>query len=373
MVKYCTECGTQLDDSARFCTNCGTKIDFQPDNPINEYQKNLEKTGRKRAKIPHLGGINEFRQDSIVIKKTEEVIPIKDIENFSLHQSTRNLWSDVKVDFDYNGLHYRTQQAGSDKGKLQTLENKIKARDMQKFANVGNNAAANRTIASQRNKEEGTRGYFDLGADFKPVDFANAGIGILGSVLSHAITRSSLKGLEKYAPTRPALYRAGKLVTNYNINPQLTNLERARQQGYRNVDSNTSSSVTALDRKNTIGLNTALAANELYGTKYNKEAELLNKDTLNQQEIANKNVEAYNQYMTDRRNYLAGLATRRSLSNVGLIQGIGSSLSNMIQSGMDRYDNNNEIGVILNTAYPGSQNYMIKVNPRLAKRLGLIG
>lgn len=141
MVKYCTECGTQLDDSARFCTNCGSKIDFQPDNPANEYQKNLEKTGRKRAKIPHLGGINEFRDDSIVIKKTEEVIPIKDIENFSLHQSTRNLWSDIKVDFDYNGLHYRTQQAGSDKGKLQTLENKIKARDMQKFANVENNAS----------------------------------------------------------------------------------------------------------------------------------------------------------------------------------------------------------------------------------------
>ena len=141
MVKYCTECGTQLDDSARFCTNCGTKIDFQPDNPANEYQKNLEKTGRKRAKIPHLGGINEFRDDSIVIKKTEEVIPIKDIENFSLHQSTRNLWSDIKVDFDYNGLHYRTQQAGSDKGKLQTLENKIKARDMQKFANAETNAS----------------------------------------------------------------------------------------------------------------------------------------------------------------------------------------------------------------------------------------
>ena len=45
------------------------------------------------------------------------------------------------MDFDYNGLHYRTQQAGSDKGKLQTLENKIKARDMQKFANVENNAS----------------------------------------------------------------------------------------------------------------------------------------------------------------------------------------------------------------------------------------
>lgn len=242
-------------------------------------------------------------------------------------------------------------------------------------ANREANAASNRIIASQRNPEENnrTRRYFDLGADFKPVDFANAGIGILGSVLSHAITRSGLRGLERYAPTRPALYRAGKLVTNHNINPQLTNLERARQQGYRNVDSNTSSSVTALDRKNTIGLNTALAANELYGTKYNTEVELLNKDTLNQQEVANKNVEAYNQYMADRRNYLANLATRRSLSNVGLIQGIGTSLSNMIQSGMDRYDNNNELGVIMNTAYPGSQTYMIKVNPRLARRLGLVG
>lgn len=238
-------------------------------------------------------------------------------------------------------------------------------------ANKKMNEASNRIIASQKNKKgNGTRG-FDLGADFKPVDYANAGIGILGSILSHAITKSSLRGLEKYAPTRPALYRAGKLVTNYNINPQLTNLERARQQGYNTVDSNTSSSVATLDRRNTIGLNTALAANELYGTKYNTEAELLNKDTLNQQEIANKNVEAYNQYMTDRRNYLAGLATRRSLSNVGLIQGIGSSLSNMIQSGMDRYDNNNEIGVILSAAYPESINYIRRNNPRLARRLGI--
>ena len=138
MVKFCIECGTKLDDSALFCTNCGTKNEFQPKNKFNEYQQHLKQTGRKRAKIPRLGGIDEFRQDSIVIKKTEEVIPIKDIENFSLHQSSQSLWSDVKVDFDYNGLHYRTQQAGSDKGKLQTLENKIKAKDMQKFAQESN-------------------------------------------------------------------------------------------------------------------------------------------------------------------------------------------------------------------------------------------
>ena len=152
MVKFCTNCGTQMEDNALFCTNCGQKSEFFPDSsstnskPLNniqkrsnDYQENLKKTGTKRAKIPRLGGINEFREDSIVIKKTEEVIPIKDIENFSLHQSSQSLWSDVKVDFDYNGLHYRTQQAGQDKGKLQTVENKIKSMEMQKFANMNSN------------------------------------------------------------------------------------------------------------------------------------------------------------------------------------------------------------------------------------------
>lgn len=136
MVKYCTECGTQLDDGAFFCTNFGTKCLIVPGNKSksNAYEENLIKTGRKRANIPHLGGINEFREDALVIKNTNEVIPIKDITNFSLHQSSRSLWSDVKVDFDYNGLHYRTQQAGSDKGKLQTVENKIRAREMNKYA-----------------------------------------------------------------------------------------------------------------------------------------------------------------------------------------------------------------------------------------------
>lgn len=158
MVKYCTECGAELDDSAIFCTNCGTKSSLTKNNTsnnfiskftnnykekrekkLNDYKEKMEKTHGKRAKIPHFGGISEYREDSIVIKNTNEVIPIKDITNFSLHQSTRNLWSDVKVDFDYKGLHYRTQQAGHDKGKLQTIENKINAREMNKYNNQNNN------------------------------------------------------------------------------------------------------------------------------------------------------------------------------------------------------------------------------------------
>lgn len=166
MVKFCTYCGTKLDDSDLFCSNCGKKSHFFPNSnshsggfadniqqKADDYQTHLEKTGRKRAKIPRLGGIKEFREDSIIIKKTEEVIPIRHIKNFSLHQS-QSLWSDVKVDFDYNGLHYRTQQAGQDKGKLQTIETKIKAMEMQKYSNNNANKGTESKIDKLKDLKE---------------------------------------------------------------------------------------------------------------------------------------------------------------------------------------------------------------------------
>lgn len=174
MVKYCVDCGTQLDDDALFCSNCGKKSEFMPNSDsqndktvsnlkkrTNAYQENLEKTGRKRAKIPRLGGINEIREDSFVIKKTNEVIPFKDIKNFSLHQSSQYLWSDVKVDFDYNGLHYRTQQAGSDKGKLQTVERKLNALEMQKYSSETSNATESKVDKLKELKELMDSGVID--------------------------------------------------------------------------------------------------------------------------------------------------------------------------------------------------------------------
>lgn len=167
MTKFCTNCGNELEDNAAFCTNCGTKVDNIEDSNkrkrrglmgrIKEHEDNLnkkregilsrvkEKSEQAKADsirrqgnkgdIPRLGGIAEYRTDAIVIKKTEEVIPIAEISNFSLHQSSQSLWSDVKVDFDYNGKHYRTQVAGTEKGKLQTIEKKLSAIEMSKFTN----------------------------------------------------------------------------------------------------------------------------------------------------------------------------------------------------------------------------------------------
>lgn len=176
-----------------------------------------------------------------------------------------------------------------------------------------------------------------LGASFGTADYIGLGTNILGSILSQTINRKGLSGLAKYAPSRPIPYVAGKLITNYNINPQLSNLERSRLQAYRSIDRDTASSIAANERRNAINLNTTLAENELYNKKYQTEADMLNKDTLNQQEIVNKSIAAYNDWRDKYNNYMAALAGAKSESNVAMIQGIGSSIGNFLQQGIDRH------------------------------------
>lgn len=194
-----------------------------------------------------------------------------------------------------------------------------------------------------------------MGADWGTADYIGLGTNILGSVLSQTINKRGLSSLRDYAPERPLPYVAGKLVTNYNINPQLSNLERQRQQAYTSIDRDTASSVAANERRNAINLNTTLAENELYNKKYQTEADMLNKDTLNQQEVANKSIAAYNDWRDRYNNYMAALAGAKSESNVAMIQGIGSSIGNFLQQGIDRYQMGLNRRAYLATADKGNE------------------
>ena len=176
-----------------------------------------------------------------------------------------------------------------------------------------------------------------MGADWGTADYIGLGANVLGSILSQTINKRGLSSLRDYAPKRPLPYVAGKLVTNYNINPQLSNLERQRQQAYTSIDRDTASSVAANEKRNAINLNTTLAENELYNKKYQTEADMLNKDTLNQQEVANKSIAAYNDWRENYNRYMAAIAGGRSESNVAMIQGIGNSIGNFLQQGIDRH------------------------------------
>lgn len=169
-------------------------------------------------------------------------------------------------------------------------------------------------------------------------DFINAGIGILGSVLSNSIMQRSLRNMAKYAPSAPTPYQAGKLVTTFNINPQLAELERQRQQNFRAINQNTASSAAAIQRQQAVNTATTDAENKLWAQKFNTEAEMLNRDTLNRQQVANMNVHAYNDWRNRLTEYNRGLGQARAASNVAMIQGIGDSISGLIESGMNNYN-----------------------------------
>ena len=203
-----------------------------------------------------------------------------------------------------------------------------------------------------------------MGADWGTADYIGLGANVLGSILSQTINKRGLSSLRDYAPERPLPYVAGKLVTNYNINPQLSNLERQRQQAYTSIDRDTASSVAANERRNAINLNTTLAENELYNKKYQTEADMLNKDTLNQQEVANKSIAAYNDWRENYNKYMAAIAGGRSESNVAMIQGIGNSIGNFLQQGIDRHQMGLNRRAYLATADKG--------NERILNRYGLL-
>lgn len=194
-----------------------------------------------------------------------------------------------------------------------------------------------------------------MGADWGTADYIGLGANILGSILSQTINKRGFSSLRDYAPERPLPYVAGKLVTNYNINPQLSNLERQRQQAYTSIDRDTASSVAANERRNAINLNTTLAENELYNKKYQTEADMLNKDTLNQQEVANKSIAAYNDWRENYNKYMAAIAGGRSESNVAMIQGIGNSIGNFLQQGIDRHQMGLNRRAYLATADKGNE------------------
>ena len=180
----------------------------------------------------------------------------------------------------------------------------------------------------------------NLGASFRTTDYIGLGTNVLGSVLSNAITQRSLRNLGRYAPEAPARYMASRLNTYYNIHPQLANLERNRLRTNKAIYDNTWSSVAALNRMNTNNVDTVTAQNQLWGDKFNRETELMNRSILNQQEVANRNVEAENAYRNQLAEFNRNLAGARAQSNVDMIQGIGSSIGSFLQQGIDNYQNN---------------------------------
>lgn len=209
-----------------------------------------------------------------------------------------------------------------------------------------------------RNNIMKKRGYNSLISD---------GIGIasniVGSIIGYNANKKALKKM-KYNKA-PVNLIPSKLKTSININPQLDTI-RDQQQAYeRQIDANTASSRVALSRKQLGRLNTIKLLNNIYANKENTETELINKDRLNQQAVANQNITNYNTWKEKKNAFENAIIEKQSENTIGLINSINAGVQNAIGNFEKRLAAENNIRAIAATNP--------NVNPIILKALGVRG
>lgn len=209
-----------------------------------------------------------------------------------------------------------------------------------------------------RNNIMKKRGYNSLISD---------GIGIasniVGSIIGYNANKKALKKM-KYNKA-PVNLIPSKLKTSININPQLDTI-RDQQQAYeRQIDANTASSRVALGRKQLGRLNTIKLLNNIYANKENTETELINKDRLNQQAVANQNITNYNTWKEKKNAFENAIIEKQSENTIGLINSINNGVQNAIGNFEKRLAAENNIRAIA-AVNPN-------VNPIILKALGVRG
>lgn len=193
------------------------------------------------------------------------------------------------------------------------------------------------------------------------------GIGITSNIVGSIIGyNANKKALEKMKYTKaPVNLIPSKLKTSININPQLDAV-RDQQEAYeRQIDANTASSRVALGRKQLGRLNTIKLLNNIYSNKENTETELINKDRLNQQTVANQNITNYNTWKENKNTFENAIIEKQSENTIGLINTINAGVQNAIGNFEKRLAAENNIRAIA-AANPN-------VNPIILKALGVRG
>ena len=243
------------------------------------------------------------------------------------------------TDGNYFGLDYTDQQM------LDHINSNINNKPNEEVHYTNPNETVLREAASGQRTDMNTGTYVQnnnnefgntnkLGAIFKGSDWIGLGADLIGSIGSALINYNAAKNIVD--PAAPVRVSPGKLITNWNIAPRLSEVNMMRGRMLRDSDE-TFSSAARLNRRNAINMYTNNQADKLWGEKTNREVELLNQDALNQQQVNAQNVAAYNDYL----NRLYDARLRRGLMRSQALQiglsGLSDAVGNFLDQGKQRY------------------------------------
>ena len=183
-------------------------------------------------------------------------------------------------------------------------------------------------------------------------DWIGLGSNITSGLIGNIINRNMLNDLEYSSAPIPRI--APKLKTRININPQLDNMRESLAAYERNIANNTGSSQVALSRQQRARLANMIGTNSIYANKENTETQLINADRLNQQEVANKNIEDYNTWAQNKVAFDNTIREQQAENNIGLIDTINSGIQNMISNKQQRraYNQTNAAMLFANPNLP---------------------
>ena len=150
----------------------------------------------------------------------------------------------------------------------------------------------------------------------------------IGGLISHNINRRMLDKLDYFL--QPIARSAAKLKTRININPQLDKMRESLAAYENDINNSTSSSNVALARRQRARFANTLQTNNIYANRENTETELINKDRLNQQSVADANVRDYNTWLQNQTTFRNSLLEKKAENDIGLIETINSGIQNVL-------------------------------------------
>ena len=174
-------------------------------------------------------------------------------------------------------------------------------------------------------------------------DIIGLGANLAGTIASGINTRKALNKME--APPQPNPVIASNLKTDFNISPQLGEIEENARRMATDINANTSSSRTRLQRLQRTRNQAQNSKNSLYGQKENIETQLINQDKLNKQGVRAINVAVMNDWQNRSAAFRNSIREQKASSLNNMFSGINAGLQDMLSRIENRRNYNNTLGI----------------------------
>ena len=174
-------------------------------------------------------------------------------------------------------------------------------------------------------------------------DIIGLGANLAGTIASGINTRKALNKME--APPQPNPVMASNLKTDFNISPQLGEIEENARRMATDINANTSSSRTRLQRLQRTRNQAQNSKNSLRGQKENIETQLINQDRLNKQGVRATNVAAMNDWQNRSAAFRNSIREQKASSLNNVFSGINAGLQDMLSRIENRRNYNNTLGI----------------------------